>query len=175
MLKKGTHLNDWRDNGEEQIEALFEKVGFKIIVPEEHSPCEQIAMLMHCKELATTDGSIAHNAVFCTSGINLTIIRKADYWNSYQEMINNLANLNVTFIDAHKSVMVKPNALWGGPFYLCITSELEKYFNHYIPHLPLLFRMSWLKYRYKEPLKNIYYTFRAYLGIRTRIHKLFHI
>ena len=88
-------------------------------------------------------------------------------------MINDLADLNVTYIDANKSIMVRPEARWYGPFYLCVTPELERFFNRHIPHLPLWLRISWLKYRYTEPVKKLYYTIRAHLGVRTRFYKLF--
>lgn len=168
-----TQLNDWRDHGESVIENIFRKKGFRIIAPEQHSPSEQIYMLMHCKEYAAMSGSPAHSAEFCMEGTKFIDIRKADYWNTYQEVANDLADLNVVLIDAHKSVMVKKEAPWGGPFYVYITPELKKYSRIIKFRMPLILHFSWLKYRYKEPLKNMYYAIRAKLRVRTRLKKIY--
>lgn len=167
-----TKLNDWRDHGEHAIESAFEKKGFKIIAPEQLSPSEQIYLLMNCEEFATMSGSPAHSAEFCSAGTTFIDIRKADYWNTYQEVANHLANLNVILIDAHKSSMVKPKAPWGGPFYIYKTKEFKRFFNKIPLVLPLLLRPTWLQYRYKEPLKDIYYRIRAKLGIKTNLTRI---
>lgn len=111
-----TKLNDWRDHGEPAIEKEFQQKGFHIIAPEKLSPSRQIFLLMNCEEFATMSGSPAHTALFCSEGTLFIDIRKADYWNTYQEVANHLANLNVILIDAHKSSMVKPDAPWGDLF-----------------------------------------------------------
>ena len=168
-----THFPNNRDYGEITIENIFKKNGFKIISPERHSVAEQINMLMNCKEFASTEGSISHNAIFCNEQTKCIIIRKAEYWNSYQITINDCANLNVIFIDAHQSCMVSHDAPFGGPFYLCITKELENFFGHHIFHIPYYICPSWFKYKYKEKIKKIYYNLRAKIGLRTKIKLLF--
>lgn len=168
-----TKLNDWRDHGEHSIEKEFSKKGFQIIAPEELSPSKQIYLLMNCEEFATLSGSPAHSAQFCSKGTKFIDIRKADYWNTYQEVANHLGDLNVTLIDTHKSTMVKSNAPWGGPFYIYKTPEFLRFIQKPPFIIPLLLRPSWLQYRYKEPLKDIYYGFRARIGIRTNINKIY--
>lgn len=168
-----TKLNDWRDHGEASIEKVFKKKGFQIIAPEQYSPTEQIYMLMHCAEFATMSGSPAHSAEFCMKGTTFIDIRKADYWNTYQEVVNDLADLNVVLVDAHKSCMVKSNAPWGGPFFVYLTPEIKRYSGVVRFALPLILRPSWLKYRYRNYLKECYYNIRAKLGIKTKLKKIY--
>ena len=170
-----TKLNDWRDYGEDAIEKEFIKKGFEVIAPEQLSPSKQIYLLMNCQEFATMSGSPAHSAQFCSNDTKFIDIRKADYWNTYQEVANHLAGLNVTLIDAHKSLMVKPNAPWGGPFYIYKTPEFLRYLKKVPLTIPLLLRPSWLRYRYKEAFKDVLYRCRAKIGLKTNLYKLYYI
>ena len=117
-----------REYGEWKIESIFKKKGYEIIRPETLSLEDQLSILANCKHFATTEGSIAHNAIFCSPGTEVVIIRKADYVNYYQLAINQLADLNVIYIDAHRSVPpFGDRHIWAGPFYLCITSYILKW------------------------------------------------
>ena len=68
------------------MENVFRKKGFKVFSPEELTVKQQIALLMNCDEFASTEGSCAHNSIFCKPGTKVLILRKADYANSYQIM-----------------------------------------------------------------------------------------
>ncbi len=117
--------NGIRDFGEKQLENIFYKKGYKIIAPEKHNVYEQILFLMSCKSFAVTEGSISHNAIFCQDGTELIILLKADYVNGYQPAINCIANVNVTYIDAHWTPYNEMP--WAGPFYMNITPYLARW------------------------------------------------
>lgn len=117
--------NGSRDFGEKFLENVFYKKGYKIISPEKYSIYEQVLFVMSCKSLAVTEGSISHNAIFCKDGTELILLLKADYVNGYQPAINSMANINVTYIDAH---WTPHNEMpWAGPFYMNITPYFAKW------------------------------------------------
>jgi capsular polysaccharide biosynthesis protein len=132
--------------GEKEIVRVFEKQGFEIVSPERLSICDQINLMDDCDRLVATEGSIAHLSLFCKPKTEVVILCKANYENSYQDVINEYADLNVTYIESHKSVMTLSDAPWGGPFYLCVTKYLEKFVGHPIPHVPYWLRPSYWKY-----------------------------
>lgn len=144
-----THLNTHgRDMGEKALENVFKKMGYCIVHPQEISFERQLQILISCKEFVSTEGSISHSAVFCRPGTRVIILRKSAYVNGYQTIINEVSDLNVTYIDTHNSLrnMQWCNQPMYGPFYMCITPELERFVGHKIFHLPLGLRPSWWWY-----------------------------
>jgi len=111
----------WNKNkevGEHHLEDAFKKMGYNILYPEQMSFEEQLYTIRYCKCLATTEGSVAHNAVFLDRGSELVVIRKAYYINAYQYPINEMRDLHVHLIDSHKSVCVNRIDPRHGPFFL---------------------------------------------------------
>lgn len=121
--------NLYRECGESRIEKVFKQKGYCIVRPEEISVKEQIAMMISCKSFASTEGSCAHNSIFCAPGTEVIILRKADYANSFQMMINDFAKLDVTYIDIHHSDRVDLKQPWHGPFYLYVSPFLRRKFH----------------------------------------------
>ncbi len=136
-----------REMGEESLERVFRKEGYQIVYPETLGLEEQFNLLAHCKEFVSTEGSISHSAIFCRPGTKVTILKKADYENGYQTVLNQIGHLDVTYVKAHRT---HNDSQWGnpmyGPFYMCITPELEHFVGHRIFHLPLWIRPSWWWY-----------------------------
>ena len=135
----------YREVGEWEIESVFRQKGYKIVHPEKLSLDEQLSILASCREFASTEGSIAHNVIFCQPGTQVVIVRKADYINTYQMVINAIANLNVTFVDAHRT---KPpyfidNKIWSGPFYMYQSKYLYQW-----AQLHRFARPYWLRFSY---------------------------
>lgn len=155
-----TGIKGHRDIGEHVLENVFKKEGYHIISPETLTPDEQIQLLQCCTHFAATEGSISHNAVFCRPGTVVTIIRKCNNINQYQLAINDIADVVVKYVDANKSCLAPKLQPWAGPFYMCITSELERYVGHYIPHIPLWLRPSWYRYRFQLDEMWMYKKFR---------------
>jgi capsular polysaccharide biosynthesis protein len=151
-----------RDFGEKAIEKVFKRLGYSIVAPEEYSVVDQIQMVRNCKFFAATEGSVAHLCLFCNPGTNVTIINKANYLNFHQVMINEYADLNVTYIEAHHSIKVNRECPWWGPFYLCVNRNVERYVGHPILHLPF-----WLIPSYWEYNRNVLY--RCYNRIKRLI------
>lgn len=154
-FSKGSNI----EYGEKAIERVFNKMGYSIFIPEDYSIVEQIQMLKQCKSFAATEGSVAHLSLFCNPGTNVTIVNKANYLNFHQVMINEYADLDVTYVEAHHSVKADSNHPWWGPFYLCINRNLERYTGQLIPHLPY-----WLLPSYWKYTRNILY--RCYNRVR---------
>ena len=146
-----TRFCNWkREVGESDLERVFARQGYKIVSPETLSIEEQIKILRGANSIATTEGSISHAFIFCKPNTKVIIIRKTNWVNPYQLAINQAADLNVTYVDAHRTKVVKEE--WkrmAGPFYLCITPEVERFFGKRIPHCPLYLSKSYLWYRFR--------------------------
>lgn len=152
-------LGKKKEYGEKSIERVFKKIGYNIIYPEDYSLIEQIQMVRQCKSFASTEGSVAHLSLFCKPGTQVTIINKANYLNYHQVMINEFADLNVTYIEAHHSVKADQDHPWWGPFYLCVNRHLERFVGHRVLRMPF-----WLLPSYWEYSRTILY--RCYNRIR---------
>ena len=106
--KESGHSYFHREYGEIIIQKIFQDNGYKVLFPEELSLEEQIYYVSHCKTLATTNGTIAHNVLFAKQGIRLIVLNK--YFekhfgfyraNWYQEAINELKEVDYIEIDAY--------------------------------------------------------------------------
>ena len=86
--------------------------------------------LYESEVLVTTDGSIAHNAIFGPDGLKMIILRKSDFVNYHQPVINEIRKLEVTYIDAYHTGWLFNNREepWVGPFFMyageCLTRFL---------------------------------------------------
>lgn len=150
-------IQDAREWGREKtVEELFKKKGFTIISPEKHSVQSQIAMMIHCKEFASTEGSCSHNSLFCSPGTIVYILRRADYVNRYTSFIGYLAQLRTVFIDANTSTRVNKRYPMLGPFYLSVTKELKLALRLNIFTIPSYISIRyWGGYLLLHPLKQV--------------------
>lgn len=140
---KFTKESRWREFGEKAIEDQFRKRGYKIVYPEELNMMESLSLLANCSEFVSTEGSISHNIIFCKRDTNVVLLRKIDYVNTWQLIINEMSGCRITYVDVHQSIVSKG---CYGPFYLCITPELQKYFGKKILHIPHMIRPSFWWY-----------------------------
>ena len=148
-----TKLKKNKDFGERRIEHLFRRKGYTIISPEKYPLITQIRLVSQCSFFASTEGSIAHLTLFCRSGTNVILINKANYLNYHQMMINDFADLNVTYIEAHHSVRVNRRYPWWGPFFLYPSVYCKQFFNRPKISLPYwLLPDYWFYYIYFSPL-----------------------
>lgn len=150
FTRTGIPNNSWREIGEEKVEKVFQDKGFTIISPEKLSVEEQLRYLISCKEFASTEGSISHSSIFCQNGTHVYIVRKVDQVNHYQLVMNEVVGLNVTYIDAHKSIQANPKIKNYGPFYIYYTPELKRFYGRFIITLPLALRPSWWWYNFRN-------------------------
>ncbi len=131
-------LKHSRDVGERSIIKYFKRVGYMIVAPERLPLLDQIRIMHYCSFFASTEGSVAHLTLFCRPGTNVVLINKAEYINPHQVMINEFANLSVTYIDAHYSSLANRHYPWWGPFYLYPSRFLKRFFGGKHGCLPFL-------------------------------------
>ena len=141
-----TSFKSIKDFGEEKIEAFFAKMGYRIIAPEKLSVKEQISILKSCNFFAACESSASHNAIFCQNGTNVAILRKGDYINNYTLLINQVADLNVTFIDAHNSEYINKHKPEFGPFFMFVTKHLKAWAGVKQIGLPYWLTKTWFQY-----------------------------
>lgn len=166
--RTGIKDNYLREFGEWSIEKIFKKKGYRIIHPEKISLEEQLMLLHNCSHFATTEGSVAHNAIFCRPGTYVEIIRKADYVNSYQLLINTLSDLDVTYIDAHHTTPPYGDGhIWFGPFYLCVTKSLLDWAGLLPIYVPYWLHCTYWWYRLSRT--NF---MRKYISNRILVHNI---
>ncbi len=136
----------WKDLGEKAIENAFAKEGYTVIAPEKHTVAQQFWMMMNCKRLVATDGSICHASCFCKPHAKVTVLCKADFLVEHQIVSNQIADLDVTYVSVHHSFFVDKKSPWHGPYLLCVTPNLERYVGHEIPHIPYFLTKDFFKY-----------------------------
>lgn len=134
-----------RDFGEHYLEDAFQnKYNCEIIHPQDLSFKDLVTVLRQTKTLITTEGSISHNALFLQPGTKLIILRKAGFISYYQLMVNQLKELDVTYIDAHRThhFYNSPTPYYG-PFFIYKNKALAKFLETE-SYFPIL---TYLKYR----------------------------
>jgi capsular polysaccharide biosynthesis protein len=96
-------LNSRKTYGEEKVQKVFERNGYKIIYPETMSLQEQIGIIKNCKYLAGCAGTALHLALVMKSGGTVIQIKRNSLNednSTSQYLINKTKNLNSVFIQA---------------------------------------------------------------------------
>ncbi len=119
----------YRTIGERKLERFFSKMGYRIISPEEYTFSEQLNMLAGCEEFASTVGSAAHNIIFLRDRTKVFLIPRADFITEYQLALDQIHDLDITYIDSSLSLYVSRERSWEGPFYYIVSNNLYKCFN----------------------------------------------
>ena len=115
--------------GEERIAQYFQSKGYVIISPEKLSFKEQLNIFINCDSFASPIGSCAHNSLFLKDNSEVLLIPRAMYITGYQELMNQMHNLKVTYIDSSLPMFVNNDFPWGGPFFYFLGKNLLKYFG----------------------------------------------
>lgn len=128
LSRSGWHKGN-PDFGEAMVERAFvENMNCEVYRPENLSFVEMVRLLQETKTLIATEGSISHNALFLQPGTKLIILRKAGFISYYQLMINQLKDLEVTYIDAHRTHhFTHPIYPYYGPFFLLVNKSLSDF------------------------------------------------
>lgn len=150
FTRLGFHDVMKRDQGEKALVKIYEKLGYSIIYPERLSVVDQIGLVSHCNSFVTTEGSISHISLYCKPKTDVVILRKCRWVNGYQIAINEIADLNVTYIDAHQSDNVNTEAPYFGPFYMCVNANIEHALHIHFFYLPYWMKISWWWYMNKN-------------------------
>lgn len=126
--------NGWKkglvDFGEQTLEQVFaSKYNCEVVHPETLTFNQMVRLMYESKVLATTDGSIAHNAIFGPDGLKMIIVRKSDFVNYHQPVINDIRKLDITYLDAYHEGWLFNNREepWVGPFYLYASKEVARF------------------------------------------------
>ena len=152
-----------KEYGEKSIERVFRRMGYAVVAPEELPVLEQFQLIRGCDCFAATEGSVSHLSLFAKPGTAVAILTKANYLNVHQVMINELADLDVTYIEANHSSRTDKSYPWWGPFYLCINRYLVRFVGHPICYLPYWLRPSYWEYYSGNILHRVYHRIKRVL------------
>lgn len=140
-------VKDSREWGnEKEIDNLFKSQGYEVISPENFSVMEQIRLLKGCREFAAPEGSCSHNAIFCSPGTKVTVLRKACYVNKYTIAIGYMTGVKTVYVDANATIIVHPRSPMIGPFYTCVTSCLCRCLGVSTSYSPYYMKKSYWEY-----------------------------
>ena len=92
-------LKSGRAFGEESIENVFLKNGYKVFHPQNLSLYDQISILKGCKMFASTSGTSAHNAIFMNDGATCICLNRSAHFHPIQIMIEQMRGLKSIYVD----------------------------------------------------------------------------
>lgn len=107
-----THYKDRFMIGEEGIEKLFRQNGFHVLYPEELSLSKLIAYLKGARVVAGLSGTGLHNIIFANPKTHLIVLNRSNFANPVQEQINQVANMDVSYVDVHFNYLGAANAVF---------------------------------------------------------------
>ncbi len=115
--------------GEERLAEYFKSKGYEIIRPETLTLDEELNLLINCDSFASCYGSTVHNSLFLRDNTEVIVIpRIASLLNApYQEMVNQVRSLNVTYIDSTLSIFGRWSAT--GPWFFIVSEQLKRFFG----------------------------------------------
>lgn len=125
-----TNFSSARSNevGEKAIENVFRSNGYKILSPEKLDVIQQIFYIHNAEIIASLSGTAAHNIVFKGDSTKLVIINRTGIPNPPQVSINQLFNVDCTYVDGY-SLKYKSQNYGEGPFFIEINENLKKFFD----------------------------------------------
>lgn len=120
--------------GEDYFIDFFEKKGYKIIHPEDHTIKEKAELMYGADEVATVDGTNSLFTVFCKPTVKLTILtRRLNFWDTPQQLITEavgikefyLVNTSGGFLSEFSDDAFSNYS--SGMTFLCVTEEFKNY------------------------------------------------
>ncbi len=111
--------------GEEEIEKIFRKNGYKIFAPEQLTLKKQIALIKGCQEFASLNSSNSHNLIFANKDCRACLVNKCNIVNYTQILINQMRNIKASYVDAGKNFL--PVSQGMGPFLVYPSEHLKQY------------------------------------------------
>ncbi|MEG1553363.1 MAG: glycosyltransferase 61 family protein, partial [Kiritimatiellia bacterium] len=124
----GRNAFDWassKERGEEKLQELFKKAGYRVFTPESLTVAQEIALVKGCSSFVALSGTIPHNLVFAKEGTEAIILQKFEHESSHQNLINEMRTLNVYNLSAFFGFL--PVEIGVGPFLLGITPEVKAF------------------------------------------------
>lgn len=130
-------MGNIKEAGETIIEEFFSMNGYKVIYPDELSIFEQAEYLKGAEEIASVEGTISHNILFCNPGTKQIVIRKNTRLEPRHFLFNELMNSPVTYIDClFNFVPGFPRHYDIGPFCMLFNSNIRRYAKDHGYKLP---------------------------------------
>lgn len=120
QFAKGNNL----DFGVEVLDSFFRNNGYAILAPETISLSEMIYYIRNAQEIATISGTVHHNILFANNGQKITIMERLIVNIDYQVGINQLKDLDVTYVDANFNIGAVSMI---GPFMMGYNHILQRY------------------------------------------------
>jgi len=142
--------------GEESIKHIFEENGYTCVSPEKMDVISQIKLFSETEEIVAVEGTLPHNILFCKDGIKLTIINRKSGVNTYQLMINQMKNAEVTYIDSWYMLLPIYST---GPYIFSVNHNIEKYVKD------RKFRVKRKDRKYQEEYYKLFWYILQYLDI----------
>ena len=124
--KRIYYFHGRRQIGEERLAEYFKSKGYEIIQPEKLTLDEQLNLLINCESFASAIGSCSHNSIFLSDDTEVILIpRIGNVFTIYQETLNQVHPLNVTYVDSTVSIFGTTNSI------LCfvISEQLKRFFG----------------------------------------------
>lgn len=117
---KGNHS----DFGVEMLDSFFRNNGYEVVAPEKLSLSQLIYMIRSAKEIATISGTVHHNILFGNQGQKITIMERLIVNIDYQVSVNQVRDLDVTYVDANFNLTAVSMA---GPFCVGYNHILQRF------------------------------------------------
>lgn len=112
------------DFGVEMLDSFFANNGYAILAPEKMTLSQLIYTIRHAKEIATISGTVHHNILFGNKGQKITILERLIVNIDYQVSINQLMDLDVTYVDANFNIC---SVSMVGPFCVGYNHILQRF------------------------------------------------
>ena len=117
-----------KEVGEKEVEELFRNNGFQILAPEKLSVVEQIYYIHTCKYMVSMSGTIPHNVIFASKGVKLVILNRTCEPNWPQFLINQLFDVDCTYVDCFMPWMIRHAEPYGkGVIWVGVTPNLKHF------------------------------------------------
>lgn len=151
-FSRGKYINaEEKEFGEAVIEDMFIKNGFVAMYPELLTLDHIIAIFQKASNIVCINGTIPLQIVFSHQNLNLIVLNKTSlvHMNLYE--MAGVSGRSFESVDVYKEpIKGHPRYLGEGPFWICPTEELERYFEDhgmsYTAYHPK--RREYIKYYY---------------------------
>lgn len=119
-----------KEFGENIIEQNFKKNNYSIIMPENLTVRDQIAIFQKAEEIVCLNGSIPFDIVFGSSKLRLVVINKTSLPHVNMLELSEVSGIQPIYIDGYYEPFRSfPKTLGEGPFILYFGKDLESYFK----------------------------------------------
>lgn len=135
-----------KETGERIIEKFFLMNGYHVLYPDETSILEQVAILKGASIIASVEGTISHNILFCSPGTKQIIIRRDTRLEPRHFLFNELMKSPAIYIDCYFNFLPGfPRHYDIGPFCMIFNKNIRKFAKDNNYALPKLWFMNNIK------------------------------